>query len=93
MSNIFKSNSRFAALAEDAPFNKKNKKNSPPPEISKVEENNSFKSDNNSFKSDNNSFKKDYERPQRNYEDRGGVNYYTNRYSKENQEKRAQEEN
>ena len=88
MSNIFKTNSRFAALAEDAPFSKENKKNKKnlPPENPKVEENNSFKSDGNSFK-------KEYERPQRNnYQDRGGVNYYTNRYSKENQEKRAQEE-
>jgi hypothetical protein len=107
MSNIFKTNSRFAALAEDVPFTKKNKKNLAP-ENPKIEENNSFKNDGgnsfkndggnsfknegNSFKNEGNSFKNNYEKPQSNYEDRGGVNCYTNRYSKENQEKRAQEE-
>ena len=93
MSNIFNTNSRFAALAEDVPFTKKNKKNLPL-KNPKNEENKSFKNDSgNSFKNDtNNSFKNNYERPQRNYEDFGGVNCYTNRYSKENQEKRAEEE-
>jgi hypothetical protein len=59
MSNLFKSNSRFAALADDIPTKKDNKKpmirdNKEDKEKKEVKEVkfNSFKSDNNSFKTD-----------------------------------------
>ena len=53
MSNIFKTNSRFAALADDIPAKKDKKENKKPINETKNEEKfNSFKSDNNSFKND-----------------------------------------
>ena len=54
MSNIFKSNSRFAALVDDIPAKKDKKDNKKPINKTKNEEKeekyNSFKTDNNSFK-------------------------------------------
>ena len=54
MSNVFKTNSRFAALADDIPAKKDKKENKKPINETKNEEKeekfNSFKSDNNSFK-------------------------------------------
>ncbi len=53
MSYIFKTNSRFAALADDIPAKKDKKENKKPINETKNEEKfNSFKSDNNSFKND-----------------------------------------
>ena len=94
---MFKTNSRFAALAEEVPLGKdlkKNKKNNEPEKKVKNEEtsseDNKFKNEINSFKSDENSFKRNFDRPQR-YDDRSR-NSYTNRYSKEEQERRQKEE-
>ncbi len=55
MSNIFKTNSRFAALSDDIPAKKDTKKpNNVNKEVTelKEEKNNSFKSENNTFKND-----------------------------------------
>jgi hypothetical protein len=93
MSNIFKNNSRFAALAEDVSLSKENKKTKKIVEPKIVEHEIVKNEERNSFKDEGNTFKRNYDRPQRNFDDRGGGrNYYTNRYSKEQHEKIIKEE-
>jgi hypothetical protein len=94
MNNIFKKNSRFGALAEEASIAKEPKKNNNKNKINedrfKIEEN---KSEGNSFKSESNSFKKSFDdRPQMNYNNGYQRNSLTNRESKESIERRALEE-
>jgi hypothetical protein len=82
MSNLFKTNSRFAALVDDIPT-KKDKNDNKKPIIHDNKEGkfNSFKSDNNSFKSDNNSFKND-----------GFREYRRNRYLNEDEIQQMRDE-
>lgn len=89
MSNIFKQNSRFGALAEEASTiketkknnNKKDTKNKINEDRFKIEEDkpkieeNSFKSEGNSFKSDNNSFKSEGNSFKKSFDDRPKMNY------------------
>ena len=94
--SIFKQNSRFGILAEEASTSKEKKKNNTNKNNNnnnnnKINEDrfkiveNTNKGENNSFKSENNSFKKSFDdRPQR--------NSLTNRESKEYIERRAIEE-
>ena len=96
MSNIFNTNSRFAALADDIPAKKDKKENKKPINDDKkelVEEKvNTFKSENNTFKSDNNSFKNDGYRERR--YNRYNDEYEIHRFRKEReaQEKTRKEE-
>lgn len=99
MSNIFKSNSRFAALAEETPnikeFKKDKKKKEDIDKKSDVSnENNSFKREENSFKREENSFKREGNsfKSERPYYDRNQRNYYTNKLTKEQIEKNEEEE-
>jgi hypothetical protein len=104
MNNIFKQNSRFGTLAEEASLtkdpkknNNKNNKNKINDDRFKIEEDkgqeNTFKSESNSFKSEGNSFKKSYDdRPQMNYNNGYQRNSLTNRESKETIERRALDE-
>jgi hypothetical protein len=83
MSNIFKTNSRFAALADDIPAKKDKKEHKKPFNETKNEEKeekfNSFKSDNNSFK-DNGFRERRYNR------------YYSERYREAEEKARKEEE-
>lgn len=96
MNNIFKQNSRFRALAEDASTNKepkKNNKNKINEDRFKIEENNTFKNEDIIPKNNNNSFKKSFnDRPQTNYNNGYQRNSMTNRESKETIERRALDE-
>ena len=94
MNNIFKQNSRFGALAEEASTtrepkknnnnnNNNNNKNKINEDRFKIEENNTFKNVNNSFKKSFN------DRPQMNYNNGYQRNSMTNRESKETIERRA----
>ena len=97
MNNIFKQNSRFGSLAEEASLtkdpkknNNKNNKNKINDDRFKIEED---KGQENSFKSESNSFKKSYDdRPQMNYNNGYQRNSLTNRESKETIERRALDE-
>jgi hypothetical protein len=101
MSNIFKQNSRFGALAEEASTfkeikknnnNKKDNKNKINEDRFKIEEEKP-KNEVNSFKSEGNSFKKSFDdRPKMNYNNGYQRNSLTNRESKEAIERRALEE-
>jgi len=83
MSNIFKTNSRFASLADDIPAKKDKKEHKKPFNETKNEEKgekfNSFKSDNNSFK-DNGFKERRYNR------------YYSEHYREAEEKARKQEE-
>jgi hypothetical protein len=87
---MFKSNSRFAALAEETPVFKETKNKNKKKDVEPEKVNN-----------EGNSFKSNYVRPPREYEDRNQRNYYTNNLSKEQIErieiekknKKEQEEN
>ena len=97
MNNIFKQNSRFGALAEEASTMKESKKNNNKNKINedrfKIEENNSFKNKDDTRKNENNSFKKSFDdRPQMNYNNGYQRNSLTNRESKETIERRALDE-
>ena len=97
MNNIFKQNSRFGALAEEASTVKEPKKNNNKNKINedrfKIEENNSFKNLDDTPINENNSFKKSYDnRPQMNYNNGYQRNSMTNRESKETIERRALDE-
>jgi hypothetical protein len=97
MNNIFKQNSRFGSLAEEASLTKDTKKNNNKNKINddrfKIEENNSFKNQDDTPKNENNSFKKSYDdRPQMNYNNGYQRNSMTNRESKETIERRAFDE-
>jgi hypothetical protein len=106
MNNVFKQNSRFGSLADEASLtkdpkknNNKNNKNKINEDRFKVEEDKpkdgegSPKNETNSFKSENNSFKKSYDdRPQMNYNNGYQRNSMTNRESKETIERRALDE-
>jgi hypothetical protein len=94
MNNIFKQNSRFGSLAEEASTTKDPKKNNNKNKINddrfKIEED---KGQENTFKSESNSFKKSYDdRPQMNYNNGYQRNSLTNRESKETIERRALDE-
>jgi hypothetical protein len=97
MNNIFKQNSRFGSLAEEASLtkdpkknNNKNNKNKINDDRFKIEED---KGQENTFKSESNSFKKSYDdRPQMNYNNGYQRNSLTNRESKETIERRALDE-
>lgn len=93
MSNIFKKNSRFGALAEETSTIKEIKKNNKKKDtINKINED-MFKIEVNSFKSDNNSFRKSLDnRPKTNYNNGYQRNSLTNRESNEVIEMRALEE-
>ena len=97
MNNIFKQNSRFGALAEEASTVKEPKKNNNKNKINedrfKIEENNTFKNQDDTPTNENNSFKKSYDnRPQMNYNNGYQRNSMTNRESKETIERRALDE-
>jgi hypothetical protein len=106
MNNLFKQNSRFGALAEEASTNKEPKKNNNKNNKNKINEDRfkieedkpkdgegSPKNESNSFKSESNSFKKSYDdRPQMNYNNGYQRNSMTNRESKETIERRALDE-
>lgn len=105
MNNVFKQNSRFGALAEEASLTKDPKKNNNKNNKNKINEDRfkvedkpkdgegSPKNETNSFKSENNSFKKSYDdRPQMNYNNGYQRNSMTNRESKETIERRAFDE-
>lgn len=85
MSNIFKSNSRFAALAEDIekPIKKEEKKNEKRQDKKEEKKDNIFKE--NSFLKEENYFKKDYQRRDNRFE--------TRYESKESKEERIKREN
>ena len=95
MNNIFKQNSRFGALAEEASVKdhkKNNNKNKNKINEDKIK-NEEDKGEVNSFKSDSNSFKRSFDdRRQMNYNNGYQRNSLTNRESKENIERRALEE-
>ena len=92
MNNLFKQNSRFGALAQEASTTKEPKKNN---NKNKINEDR-FKGEEdkgNSFKSEGNSFKKSFnDRPQMNYNNGYQRNSMTNRESKETIERRALDE-
>ena len=93
MNNIFKKNSRFGALAEEASITKESKKNKINEDRLKIEENNTFKNKDATQKNENNSFKKSFDdRPQMNYNNGYQRNSLTNRESKETIERRALDE-
>jgi len=102
MNNIFKKNSRFAALADEPNETKKKeikkdiKKDTNKNEIVEIKnEGNSFKNEGNSFKNEGNSFKNEgnYNRyPSRDYRDNNQRNYYSNKFSKEQLERINREE-
>jgi len=95
MSNIFKQNSRFGVLAEEASITKESKKNKNKinEDRFKIEENNSFKNKDDTRKNENNSFKKSFDdRPQMNYNNGYQRNSVTNRESKETIERRTLDE-
>jgi hypothetical protein len=98
MNNIFKQNSRFGGLAEEAsttkePKKNNNNKNKVNEDRFKIEENNKFKNQDDTPKNENNSFKKSFDdRPQVNYNNGYQRNSMTNRESKETIERRALDE-
>ena len=97
MNNLFKQNSRFGALAQEASTTKEPKKNNNKNKINedrfKIEENNTFKNQDDTPTNENNSFKKSYDnRPQMNYNNGYQRNSMTNRESKETIERRALDE-
>jgi len=88
MNNIFKHNSRFGALAEDASTNKEPKKNNNKNNKNKINEDRfkieedkpkegegSPKNENNSFKNENNSFKNENNSFKKSFDDRPQTNY------------------
>jgi hypothetical protein len=78
---MFKSNSRFSALADEVKEKKKDNKK----RDEQDKEKDKVKNEDNSFKSDRNSFKQSYD-------DRNKRNYITNNYSKQQLDRRANEE-
>jgi hypothetical protein len=88
MNNLFKQNSRFGALAEEASTNKEPKKNNNKNNKNKINEDrfkieedkpkdgeDSPKNETNSFKSENNSFKSENNSFKKSYDDRPQMNY------------------
>ena len=93
MSNIFKQNSRFGALAEESSTIKEIKKNNKKKDTINKTNEDRFKIEENSFKSDNNSFRKSLDnRPKTNYNNGYQRNSLTNRENNEVIERRALEE-